>query len=164
MELISYWFLGIPVAFFSLCILLRSQPMFVERTKKDGNANDLMAFLITALFCVMYIPVASFMAFFNGSYAMLEDNRFYGRSEFVENHLLFPMFFFQFWSFVLCCFNVDLNDTVMLIHHFLCGALAYIAIFPIPHLQYYAIVFWSVEITNIPLTGIKILKLSTKSF
>ena len=54
-----------------------------------------MAFEIVAGLCVAYLGVAGFIAYFSlhgvDIYSSLEADRFYAKSEYIENHLIYPM-------------------------------------------------------------------------
>ena len=54
-----------------------------------------MAFEIVAGLCVTYLGIAGFIAYFSlfgvDIYASLEADRFYAKSAYIENHLVYPM-------------------------------------------------------------------------
>ena len=77
-----------------------------------------MAFEIVAGICVTYLGIVGTLAFFNlySNFNMNEinDDKFYGHGQFVEDHLIMPMLSYQGWNFLLCLYNNDLRDPAMI--------------------------------------------------
>ena len=69
--------------------------MWTFTTWKGSRASDIMAFEIVAGLCVAYLGVAGFIAYFSlhgvDISSSLEADRFYAKSEYIENHLIYPM-------------------------------------------------------------------------
>jgi hypothetical protein len=132
---------------------------FFEITSPAGS--DIMAFEIVAGICVTYLGIVGTLGLFHlySEFDMteLEANKFYGRAQFVEDHLIMPMISYQGWNVLLCFFNADLRDPAMIGHHLATFSLAYFGLNPYVH--YYALFFFGfAEITNIPLTMVDIFK------
>lgn len=120
-----------------------------------------MAFEIVAGICVTYLGIVGTLGLFHlyDKFDMtdLENDRFYGRAQFVEDHLIMPMLSYQGWNALLCFFNADLRDPAMIGHHIATFSLAYFGLNPYVH--YYALFFFGfAEMTNIPLTLVDIFK------
>ena len=89
------------------------------------------------------------------SYRVLEDNKFYGNADFVQNYLIIPIMMYQFWNTVLCFILSDIRDPIMIVHHILTGMLAFSATHPFA--CYYALFFFGLaESTQLPLTVLDI--------
>lgn len=158
------WFIGVPVAYLLLAGTFRALGWWnfklqVMKKKKlqdsTTRASDDMAFELVAGFCVTYLAAAGFI----GSYSLfgvddfpkLMSNEFYGDSEFVRNHLIYPMINYQGWNVVLCLTLEVLGDPNMIGHHIVTGSLAYLGLHPYLHLR--GLYFLGIaEVTNIPLT------------
>ena len=90
------------------------------------------------------------------SYRLLEVDKFYGNASFVQNYLIIPIMFYQFWNTILCLILPDIRDPVMIVHHILTGLLAYCATYPFA--CYYALFFFGLsETTQLPLTIVDVL-------
>lgn len=112
--------------------------MWPEKTRKGSRASDIMAFEIMAGLCVLYLAVMGTIAYFDlvpgkFDYDDAKADIFYGKSKFVEDHLIAPMISYQFWNFLLCLFNKDLFDPAMIGHHLVTGSLAYFGLHPYLH-------------------------------
>jgi hypothetical protein len=156
------WGLFVPATFFGLTGLFRAMNLWPEKTRKGSRASDIMAFEIMAGLCVLYLAVLGSIAFFDlmpgqFDYHVAAKDLFYGRSEFVENHLIAPMISYQFWNFLLCLFNADLRDPAMIGHHLVTGSLAYFGLHPYLHGRG-MFFFGFAEFTNVPLTFVDIFK------
>ena len=167
---VKVWFFGVPISYLVLAGLFRllgwwNFKLKVMKNKKlqdsTTRASDDMAFEIVAGFCVTYLAAAGFI----GSYSLfgvndfpkLEANPFYGDSQFVCNHLIYPMIFFQGWNVVLCLFLEVLRSPEMIAHHLVTASLAYLGMHPYLHLR--GLYFLGIaEVTNIPLTVYDVLK------
>lgn len=111
--------------------------------------------------CVTYLAAAGVVGWFGlfgaNVRAELIDAPFYGKSKFVEDHLIYPMVSYQGWNLLLCFFNADLRDPAMIGHHLVTGSLAYFGL--APYLHYYGLFFFGVaELTNVPLTIVDVFK------
>ena len=157
------WFIGVPAVFIGLVLLFRGLDLWNFKTRRGSRASDIMAFEIVAGLCVLYLAVAgvigSFGLFgFPNEYARLRDlDKFYARSTFVEDHLVYPMISYQGWNLLISFFNNDLNDPAMIMHHLITGSLGYFGLYPYLHfngLFYFGIA----ELTNVPLTIVDIFK------
>lgn len=121
-----------------------------------------MAFEIMAGLCVLYLAVFGSIAFFDlmpgqFDYGAAKSDIYYGRSTFIENHLIAPMISYQFWNFLLCLFNADLFDPAMIGHHLVTGSLAYFGLAPYLHGRA-SFFFGAAEWSNVPLTFVDIFK------
>ena len=111
--------------------------------------------------CVTYLAAAGIVGWF-GLFGVnvaseLRANPFYGKSQFIEDHLIYPMISYQGWNLLLCFFNADLRDPAMIGHHLVTGSLAYFGL--APYLHYYGLFFFGVaELTNVPLTIVDVFK------
>ena len=156
------WGIFVPVTFFGLVVTFRAMDLWPHKTRRGSRASDIMAFEIMAGLCVLYLAVFGCIAFFDllpdhFDYNEAVENVFYGRSTFVENHLIAPMISYQFWNFLLCLFNADLRDLPMIGHHLVTGSLAYFGLHPYLHGR--AMFFFGfAEFTNVPLTFVDIFK------
>ena len=69
--------------------------MWTFTTWKGSRASDILAFEIVAGLCVTYLGIAGFIAYFSlfgvDIYESLEVDRFYAKSSYIENHLIYPM-------------------------------------------------------------------------
>ena len=81
-----------------------------------------MAFLAVAMVSVTYLGVAGLVL--NQGWLGTSDelttitsNKMYGHSQFVIDHLIYPMVTFQGWNVVLCLFTKDLRSPEMIAHH-----------------------------------------------
>lgn len=125
------------------------------------EGSDIMAFEIVAGICVTYLGIVGTLATFNlypeFNTKDIDNDKFYGRAQFVEDHLIMPMLSYQGWNVLLCLFNADLRDPAMIGHHIATFSLAYFGLNPYVH--YYALFFFGfAEMTNIPLTLVDIFK------
>lgn len=156
------WGIFVPVTFFGLLGLFRAMNLWPEKTRAGSRASDIMAFEIMAGLCVLYLAVMGSIAYFDlmpdqFDYNLITDDIFYGKSQFVENHLIAPMISYQGWNFLLCLFNADLRDPAMIGHHVVTGTLAYMGLHPYLHGR--AMFFFGfAEFTNVPLTFVDIFK------
>ena len=158
------WFWGVPLAYIVLSQLFRALGWwnFKLRTMKKGSlvdtstrASDDMAFEIVAGFCVTYLAAAGFICAFGlfgvDDYPKLALNPYYGYSNFVRDHLVYPMLSYQGWNVFLSIFLDVLRDPFMIGHHIATGLLGYLGLHP--YLHYRALFFFGMaEVTNIPLT------------
>lgn len=150
------WFVAVPSAYFLLVALFRVINVWDFKTRKGSRASDIMAFELVAGFCVTYLGVAGCYGWYKDSESLSND-KFYGSSEFVVNHLIYPMISYQGWNFLLCLFNRDLCDPAMLGHHAVTAALAYFGL--APYLHYMGLFYFGIaELTNVPLTVVDIFK------
>ena len=87
--------IGVPCLYFALVILFRQLNMWTFTTWKGSRASDIMAFEIVAGLCVAYLGIAGFIAYFSlfsvDIYGTLEVDRFYAKSTYIENYLIYPM-------------------------------------------------------------------------
>ena len=87
-----WWLFLVPLSYLSLVAFFRYIDVWSFRTWKGSRASDIMAFEIVAFSCVVYIAAAGIVVSYNlfgiSEYEKLEANPFYGRSEYVENHLV----------------------------------------------------------------------------
>ena len=155
------WFVLVPVMYFALVILFRSLNWWEAKTRKGSRGSDIMAFEIVAGLCVTYLAVVGVIAYFKlcpeWDHTSIDNDHFYGYSQFVEDHLIAPMISYQGWNALLCLFNADLRDPAMIGHHIATGSLAYFGLHPYVH--YYGLFFFGfAELTNIPLTIVDIFK------
>ena len=155
------WFVGVPVLFFALAFLFRALGWwnFKLKTMKKGKlvdsstrASDDMAFEIVAGICVTYLAVAGFVCASGlaGDYAKLAGNPYYGYSQFVIDHLVYPMLSYQGWNVLICLPGLgleSLNNPAMIGHHIATGSLAYLGM--APYLHYRALFFFGMaEVTS----------------
>jgi len=157
------WFLGLPIAYFTLLMAFRRLNWwnFNLKVMKNGKleastsrASDDMAFEIVAGGCCVYLAAAGLVgtfSIFGVELTHLQKDIFYAKSEFVINHLCYPMLWYQFWNVLLCLNFEVLRDKFMIAHHTLTAILSYMAL--APYLHSMALFFFGiVEITSIPLT------------
>jgi hypothetical protein len=155
------WLIGLPLSYIFFALIFRGMNWWKFSTRKGSRASDIMAFEIVAGFSVLYLGSAGLVGHFNfleNDISQLQLTGFYGRSRFVENHLLYPMFCFQSWNLILCLINgKDLYDPTMLVHHALTALAAGAGLYPF--MQQYATFFIGlVELSGIPLTFIDVFK------
>jgi hypothetical protein len=160
---LAYWFIGCPVANIILCVLFRQLGWFKGDSRFGTKLCDVAAFLAVAFFCVTYLGFAGLIAFtgFNGNtvYDDLkgDDMRIHGRSDWVENHLVYPMIGYQIWNLLASCCMNEFRGVQMIVHHVLTGSLAYFGLYPYVHFQ--GLFFFGLtEITNVPLTFVDFFK------
>lgn len=157
------WGCGVPAAYMLLMGILRLLNLWSKPTRGGTRGSDIMAFEIVAGLCVTYLGLIGLIGWFqlnpswNLQYKDLEKDKLYGRTQFVEDHLIAPMITFQGWNLLLCLFNKDLGDPFMIAHHFATVMLGYFGLFPYVH--YYGLYFFGVaELSNIPLTLVDMFK------
>jgi hypothetical protein len=152
------WTIAVPVVYFALVILFRALNLWEFKTRRGSRASDIMAFEIVAGSCVVYIAVAGTLACLRlVDLGNIIEDRFYGKSKFVEDYMIYPMISYQGWNFILCIFNADLRDPAMLGHHFVTAFLGYLGLGPF--FQYQALFFFGLaEWTNVPLTIVDVFK------
>ena len=155
------WIVLVPSMYFGFLILFRILNVWDFKTRGGARASDIMAFQIVAGFCVVWLTAVGFIGQFNlfgvNEYAKLLANPWWGRSEFIENYLLYPMISYQGWNLLLCFFSKDLGDPAMIGHHLVTGTLAYFMLHP--YAQYQCFFFSGmVELSNIPLTLMDVFK------
>jgi len=155
------WFIGVPGLYLSLLTYFRLKNYWSFATRKGSRASDIMAFEIVAGACVTYLGIAGFIAYFSlfgvDEVSNLEKNKFYGKSDYVVNHLIYPMISYQGWNLLLCLVNSDLRDPFMIGHHAVTGSLAYFGL--APYLHFYGLFYFGIaELTNIPLTIVDVFK------
>ena len=158
------WFFLVPMTYFALVIIFRQLDVLPQPTRDGSRSSDMMAFLVVAGGCVTYLAAAGFILFYSlfevNDYNKLEANHFYGRSEFLENHLIYPMLAYQGWNVVLCLFVKDLRKPEMIGHHIVTGTLGLMGLHPFLH--YRGLFFFGVaEVTNVPLTILDMFKYIT---
>ena len=126
-----------------------------------------MAFMITAGACVTYLGVAGVVGYLSlfgvdcfGDFEKSAEGRdptFYGRSDFVDNHMIYPMISYQGWNLLYTLVNADQFSWNMVGHHGVTGLLAYFGLSP--YLHCYGLFFFGIaELTNIPLTFVDVFK------
>jgi hypothetical protein len=156
------WFIAVPVSYIVFVVLFRQLDLWPTKTRGGSRASDMMAFLLVAGICVTYLGIAGCIAWFRFfpeyiEYDTMDNNHFYGKSQFVEDHLIAPMLAYQGWNLLLCFLNKDLMDPAMIGHHLVTGSLAYFGL--APYLHYHGLFFFGfAEVTNIPLTFVDIFK------
>jgi hypothetical protein len=155
------WLVALPLSYGALALTFRALGLWRFPTRYGSRASDILTFLILAGLCVVYLSLAGVIGRFSlfgiDDYDKLFRDQWYGRSLFVENHLLYPMLAYQFWNIVLCLFSSDLRDPAMIGHHFATASLAYCMLRP--YAQYQCFYFSGiVEISNIPLTLVDLFK------
>ena len=155
------WLVGVPLIYFTLLGSFRLLGLWDFQTRKKSRASDIMAFEIVAGICVTYLGIAGIIGYYSllnvQVFDKLVDDKFYGRSDFVVNHLIYPMICYQGWNLLLCFLNADLRDPAMIGHHAVTGTLAYFGLHP--YLHFYGLFYFGVaELTNIPLTIVDIFK------
>ena len=160
-EHFKIWLGAVPALFSSLVNIFRFLGWWNFKTRRGSRASDIMAFQIVAGLCVIYLSGAGIIGYFSlfgvNEYERLSKDPWFGKSAFIENHLLYPMISYQGWNIVLCLFNKDLNDLFMILHHIATAVLAYFML--APYAQYQCFFFSGiVEISNIPLTIMDIFK------
>ena len=152
------WFVAVPVAYIVLVVFFRVLGLMPEETRDKSRTSDMMAFLIVSGSCCAYLGVLGTIGWFNipvdnliSDTSSLTGDNFYGRSQFVVDHLVAPMLAYQGWNIVLCFFVKDLMDIKMIGHHLATFSLGYFGLYP--YLHYYGLFFFGfAEVTNIPLT------------
>ncbi len=122
-----------------------------------------MAYEIVAGLCVSYLAFAGFTAWFqlhpDKTYLNTDLNLdpWFGKSQFVEDHLIAPMYGYQIFNIIVCLFLSEFRTLTMLGHHVVTLILAHVGLRP--YLHYYAIFFFGIaEFTNVPLTFVDIFK------
>lgn len=156
------WGILVPAIYFSQIILFRALNLWPEKTRKGSRGSDIMAFETTAGFCVTYLAIVGIIGWFRLfpdvlDFSEIDSDYFYGRSRFVEDHMIAPMISYQFFNFLLCWVNADLRDPAMIGHHLVTGSLAYFGLHPYLHAEG-LFFFGFAEITNVPLTFVDIFK------
>lgn len=157
-ELTTYfyvWFIGIPVLLANLVSLFRLLQWWPGKARKGSRLSDVMAFQIVAFICLTYMAGVGTVAWFHlyGPWDMssLTADHYLGHEQFVIDHLLVPMFCYQFWNVILCFVLNDLHEIVMIGHHTVTLGLAYVCMHPC--LEYFVCFYFGLaEVTNIPLT------------
>jgi hypothetical protein len=158
------WCVIVPAAHVFLIFLFRSMGLWNFKTRGGSRASDIMAFEIVAGLCVAYLATAGFIGTFGlfGFSNELErlqkaSNHFYASSQYVEDHLVYPMIAYQAWNFLLSILVSDFRDPAMVGHHLITGSLAYFGLYPYIHFK--ALFFFGVaEFTNVPLTVVDTFK------
>ena len=161
------WGVGVPVAHVLLIVLFRTMGLWDFKTRKGSRASDIMAFEIVAGLCCCYLAAVGCIAWFRPEglvpeswateFATIDNDKFYGHAQFVEDHLIAPMLGYQVWNLLLCFISKDLMDPAMIGHHLITGSLAFIGLHP--YLHWYGLFFFGfAEITNVPLTLVDIFK------
>ena len=93
------WTAGVPVSYFFFVLLFRGLGLWKEPTRRGSRSSDIMAFQIIAGLCCVYLAFGGFIAYFElfgvKAYSLVVKDKYYGRSEFIENHLLYPMMSYQ---------------------------------------------------------------------
>jgi len=173
-----FWFVAVPVAFFFFAGLFRLLGWWnfkLQKVAKDAKgkvikdkdgeailvdsstrASDDMAFELVAGICVTYLAIAGFVCTFGKQYGIndyeeLSKNPYYGKSAFVEDHLVAPMISYQGWNILITLYMESIYSVEMIGHHLVTGGLAYLGLNP--YLHYRALFFFGIaEFTNIPLT------------
>jgi hypothetical protein len=150
------WFFGTPIVWFLLLKVFRALDWWKFPTRKGTRTSDIMAFEFVAGISVAYLGGAGLIisqGWFGtaAELARLNDDMLHTNSDFVINHLVYPMVTFQLWNVLLCLFTPDLNVPEMLGHHLVTAALGYFGMHP--YLHGYGLFFFGVaELTNVPLT------------
>ena len=89
---LTTWIIAVPVLYFTLLIMFRLMDIWKFTTWKGSRASDIMAFEIVAMLLVCYLGIAGIIAEFGlfgvDEYTHLSKDKFYGRSEYVEHHLV----------------------------------------------------------------------------
>ncbi len=156
------WFIGTPIVWFALFKTFRALDLWKFETRKGTRTSDIIAFEIAAGISVLYLGCAGVIIsqgwFGTGpELARLQKDMLHTKSDFVINHLVYPMVTFQLWNVLLCLFTPDLNVPEMLAHHLITAALGYFGLHP--YLHGYGLFFFGVaELTNVPLTAYDIFK------
>jgi hypothetical protein len=146
------WFIAVPACYFFLVGTFRVLNLWDFKTRHGSRASDIMAFEIVAGACVTYLAIIGILGWFKlypgWDYDGIEADHFYGKAQFVEDHLIAPMISYQGWNFLLCFFCKDLLDPAMIGHHSVTGSLAFIGLHP--YLHHYALFFFGfAELTNV---------------
>jgi hypothetical protein len=116
---LQFWFLSIPVIFVFLVLFFRLVDPWQGKTSKKGSKlADVMAFEIISLLICAYLGIIGLIGWFelNGSwdYSFYNENKFYTRSEWVQDYLLLPMFCYQFWNTMICIFWSEQRSALMI--------------------------------------------------
>jgi hypothetical protein len=156
-ENLRFFGLGIPLVFFSVSLIFRVLGLLPEKSKHGSRQSDILAFQVAFGAPCAYFAVVGFVICFSlfGVDVLdtepLISNRYYGKSEFVVNYLLLPMFAYQFWNFVLSCIFVELSKIELLAHHLAVGFLQYMGMCGFVNRDSYFFI-GIVEFTNVPLS------------
>ena len=157
------WFVIVPCGYLAFCFLFRILDYWPEKARRGSRLSDIMAYEIIAGLLVTYVGVAGTYGWWEmtnnpeSEFNSLLSDRFYGKSQFFEDHLMTPMFSYQVWNTVLCFFLNDLYDWFFIGHHTTTGALAFFG--KNPYVHYYGLFFFGIaELTNIPLTFVDVFK------
>ena len=146
------WFVGVPLCYMWLMGTFRSMGLWPEPSRRGTRRSDVLSFQIVAGLCCAYIAASGCHVLLNHpDYVVMAHDKVFGRSAFLENHVLIPMMVYQTWNLVACLALPDLRDRTMAGHHVLAGLLVYFTL--MPYMQYYAVFFCGVtELTSIPQT------------
>lgn len=147
----------IPILYYSLASLFSSFNMFPE-TSYSGCGNEYMSYTLVSLGCVSYITYTSFTALINNESSKIENDTVYGRNEYIEEYVILPMVYYQFWNLTISLLKKEFMVFEMIAHHFIAFMISLLCVYPQPYLQYYIPYFFAVEISSIFLTFIDIFK------
>lgn len=162
------WFVAVPLLFVALSQTFKALNLWNFPCRRGTRASEIMAFMIVAGLCVTWLGIAGVIGFYGlfgvdceGDFKRTAvegtDPYFYGRSDFVENHMIYPMISYQGWNLLYTLINPDQFSFSMVGHHGVTGLLAYFGLRP--YLQYYGLFFFGIaELTNIPLTFVDTFK------
>ena len=156
-----YWFLGCPIVHIIVTVIFRALGWFPGKSRHGSALSDVASFIMVAGACVLYLSCSGIYVWtgINGNtvYADLDKDHMYGRSEWTENHLVYPMLGYQIWNLLASLCMNEFRSVQMVVHHVLTGSLAYFGLYP--YLQFECLFFFGItEFTNIPLTFVDFFK------
>jgi hypothetical protein len=114
--------------------------------------------IVSGLCCTYLFTAGAYFTLIHPDNAYMMREHLFTRSEFIENHLLFPMLVYQTYNLFVCLYLAELRGWITVLHHMFTGCLAYLSL-ATPYVQHSAVFFFGiVELTSIPLTILDICK------
>lgn len=158
---LQMWAVGLPAMHILCTAIFRAMNVFPEVSKKGSRGSDIVAFALVACILVTYVTIAGILGWWN-LFDVLDttniyENKFYGRSTYVENHLVYPMVCYQIWNLTTSLILTEFRTPDAIGHHVVTATLAYFGF--APYAQYYALFYFGVaEASSIPLNLLDVFK------
>ncbi len=119
--------IGIPVVFVGLLFALRLFGIAPEPMKSGTRRSDMIAYQVTSSVPTAYMAAMGFISIFelfgvDDMYTEpLLSDKYYAKSDFIINEILYPMLVYQTWNFIACLIFSEIFKFENLAHHIAAG-------------------------------------------
>ena len=150
-----FWCLILPSSYYLIINYFKKNNLFQNKSQYGTYQYELISHLIITTCCVIYLSISGIFLFYIYNDLIYSYKHIFIKNIHIENHILIPMFFYQFWNYINSLFIKDLNSIFLLLHHLFVVILCYYTM--LPFMQYITIYFFGlIEISNIFLSWIEL--------